>query len=81
MPGSLSPSRDLPALNPLPRLLIPSAGSSWSDRDLSLHPPAPDAFPGSSPGTLSDSMESTSATSLLPPTIKAGWLDKNPPQG
>ncbi|XP_072776239.1 arf-GAP with Rho-GAP domain, ANK repeat and PH domain-containing protein 1 isoform X8 [Taeniopygia guttata] len=58
-----------------------NAGSSCSDRDLSLHPPAPDAFPGSSPGTLSDSMESTSATSLLSPTIKAGWLDKNPPQG
>ncbi|OWK62710.1 Arf-GAP with Rho-GAP domain, ANK repeat and PH domain-containing protein 1 [Lonchura striata] len=58
-----------------------SGGSSWSDRDPSLHPPAPDAFAGSSPGTLSDSMEGTSATSLLSPTIKAGWLDKNPPQG
>ncbi|XP_050826627.1 arf-GAP with Rho-GAP domain, ANK repeat and PH domain-containing protein 1 isoform X6 [Serinus canaria] len=58
-----------------------SGGSSWSDRDLSLHPPAPDAFPSSSPGTLSDSMEGTNATSLLSPTIREGWLDKNPPQG
>lgn len=74
MQGNLSPSRDLPALNPLPRLLIPSGGSSWSDREPSLHPPAPDTFPGSSPGTLSDSMEGTSA-------IREGWLDKNPPQG
>lgn len=81
MPGSLSPSRGSPALNPLPRLLIPSGGSSWSDRDPSLHPPAPDAFPGSSSDTLSDSMEGTSATASLSPTIRAGWLDKNPPQG
>ncbi|XP_074392219.1 arf-GAP with Rho-GAP domain, ANK repeat and PH domain-containing protein 1 isoform X1 [Zonotrichia albicollis] len=58
-----------------------SGGSSWSDREPSLHPPAPDAFPGSSPGTLGDSMEDTSATSLLSPTIREGWLDKNPPQG
>uniref|UniRef100_A0A8C0ZH44 ArfGAP with RhoGAP domain, ankyrin repeat and PH domain 1 n=1 Tax=Cyanistes caeruleus TaxID=156563 RepID=A0A8C0ZH44_CYACU len=64
MLGSLSPSWDPPALNPLPRLLIPSGGSSWSDRDLSLHP-----------------MEGTSATTPLSPTIRAGWLDKNPPQG
>uniref|UniRef100_A0A8C0VDQ3 ArfGAP with RhoGAP domain, ankyrin repeat and PH domain 1 n=1 Tax=Cyanistes caeruleus TaxID=156563 RepID=A0A8C0VDQ3_CYACU len=78
---SLSPSWDPPALNPLPRLLIPSGGSSWSDRDLSLHPSAPDTFPGSSPSTLSDSMEGTSATTPLSPTIRAGWLDKNPPQG
>uniref|UniRef100_A0A8C0V7A2 ArfGAP with RhoGAP domain, ankyrin repeat and PH domain 1 n=1 Tax=Cyanistes caeruleus TaxID=156563 RepID=A0A8C0V7A2_CYACU len=56
MLGSLSPSWDPPALNPLPRLLIPSGGSSWSDRDLSLHPSAPDTFPGSSPSTLSDMM-------------------------
>uniref|UniRef100_A0A8C0VCL3 ArfGAP with RhoGAP domain, ankyrin repeat and PH domain 1 n=1 Tax=Cyanistes caeruleus TaxID=156563 RepID=A0A8C0VCL3_CYACU len=81
MLGSLSPSWDPPALNPLPRLLIPSGGSSWSDRDLSLHPSAPDTFPGSSPSTLSDSMEGTSATTPLSPTIRAGWLDKNPPQG
>ncbi|KAF2976409.1 hypothetical protein EK904_005552 [Melospiza melodia maxima] len=81
MPGNLSPSRDLPALNPLPRLLISSRGSSWSDREPSLHLPVPDTFPGSSPGTLSDSMEDTSATSLLSPTIREGWLDKNPPQG
>ncbi|RMC12006.1 hypothetical protein DUI87_11139 [Hirundo rustica rustica] len=58
-----------------------NGGSSWSDKDTSLHPPVPDAFSGSSPGTLSDSMEGTSATSPLSPTIKAGWLDKNPPQG
>uniref|UniRef100_A0A8D0F6R8 ArfGAP with RhoGAP domain, ankyrin repeat and PH domain 1 n=1 Tax=Strix occidentalis caurina TaxID=311401 RepID=A0A8D0F6R8_STROC len=57
---------ELPALNPLPRPLIPSGGSSWSDT-------------GSSPGTLGDSMEGTAAP--LSPTIKAGWLDKNPPQG
>lgn len=81
MLGSLSPSRDLPALNPLPRLLIPSGSSSWSDRDPSLHLPATSTFPGSSPGTLSDSMEGTGATSPLSPTIRAGWLDKNPPQG
>lgn len=81
MQGSLSPSQDPPALNPLPRLLIPSGGRSWSDRDPSLHLPAPDACPGSSPGTLSDSMEGTSATTPLSPTIRAGWLDKNPPQG
>ncbi|XP_058679703.1 arf-GAP with Rho-GAP domain, ANK repeat and PH domain-containing protein 1 isoform X2 [Ammospiza caudacuta] len=58
-----------------------SGGSSWSDREPSLHLPVPDTFPGSSPGTLSDSMEDTSATSLLSPTIREGWLDKNPPQG
>uniref|UniRef100_A0A8C3TUF5 ArfGAP with RhoGAP domain, ankyrin repeat and PH domain 1 n=1 Tax=Catharus ustulatus TaxID=91951 RepID=A0A8C3TUF5_CATUS len=81
MLGSLSPSRDPPALNPLPRLLIPSGGSSWSDRDPSLHPSAPDTFPGSSSDTFSDSMEGTSATASLSPTIRAGWLDKNPPQG
>lgn len=81
MRGSLSPSRDPPALNPLPRLLIPSGGSSWSDRDPSLHPPAPACFPGSSLGPLSDSMDCTSATTSLSPTIRAGWLDKNPPQG
>uniref|UniRef100_A0A8C3TV63 ArfGAP with RhoGAP domain, ankyrin repeat and PH domain 1 n=1 Tax=Catharus ustulatus TaxID=91951 RepID=A0A8C3TV63_CATUS len=68
-------------LNPLPRLLIPSGGSSWSDRDPSLHPSAPDTFPGSSSDTFSDSMEGTSATASLSPTIRAGWLDKNPPQG
>ncbi|XP_015500020.1 arf-GAP with Rho-GAP domain, ANK repeat and PH domain-containing protein 1 isoform X5 [Parus major] len=56
-------------------------GSSWSDRDPSLHPSAPDTFPGSSASTLSDSMEGTSATTPLSPTIRAGWLDKNPPQG
>lgn len=81
MLGSLSPSRDPPALNPLPRLLIPSGGSSWSDRDPSLHPSAPDAFPGSSSDAFSDSMEGTNATASLSPTIRAGWLDKNPPQG
>ncbi|XP_053791155.1 arf-GAP with Rho-GAP domain, ANK repeat and PH domain-containing protein 1 isoform X3 [Vidua chalybeata] len=58
-----------------------NGGSSWSDRDPVLHLPARDAFPGSSPSILSDSMEGTSATSLLSPTIRAGWLDKNPPQG
>ncbi|XP_029817320.1 arf-GAP with Rho-GAP domain, ANK repeat and PH domain-containing protein 1 [Manacus vitellinus] len=41
----------------------------------------PDAFPGGSPGTLGDSMEGTGATAPLSPTIRAGWLDKNPPQG
>lgn len=81
MLGSLSPSRDPPALNPLPWLLIPSGASSWSDRDPSLHPSAPDAFPGSSSDTFSDSMEGTNATASLSPTIRAGWLDKNPPQG
>ncbi|KAM6212419.1 arf-GAP with Rho-GAP domain, ANK repeat and PH domain-containing protein 1 isoform 2-T2 [Sarcoramphus papa] len=55
-----------------------NGGSGWSDNDPSLHPPAP-AFSGSSPGTLGDGMEGTAAP--LSPTIKAGWLDKNPPQG
>ncbi|KAM4789058.1 LOW QUALITY PROTEIN: arf-GAP with Rho-GAP domain, ANK repeat and PH domain-containing protein 1 [Cyanocitta cristata] len=58
-----------------------NGGSSWSDRDPSLHPPAPACFPGSSLGPLSDSMDGTSATTPLSPTIRAGWLDKNPPQG
>ncbi|XP_056185472.1 arf-GAP with Rho-GAP domain, ANK repeat and PH domain-containing protein 1 isoform X4 [Falco biarmicus] len=58
----------------------PANGSSvWSDNSPSPHPPAP-TFSSSSPGTLSDSMEGT-ATAQLSPTIKAGWLDKNPPQG
>lgn len=69
-----------PALNPLPRLLVPSSGSSWSDNGPSPRLPAP-AFSGSSPGTLGDGMEGTAATAPLSPTIKAGWLDKNPPQG
>ncbi|CAM9603823.1 unnamed protein product [Bubo scandiacus] len=43
-----------------------NGGSGWSDTS-------------SSPGTLGDSMEGTTAP--LSPTIKAGWLDKNPPQG
>ncbi|XP_052668653.1 arf-GAP with Rho-GAP domain, ANK repeat and PH domain-containing protein 1 isoform X2 [Harpia harpyja] len=56
----------------------PANGSSWSDNGPSLRLPAP-AFSGSSPGTLGDGMEGTAAP--LSPTIKAGWLDKNPPQG
>ncbi|KAM6286483.1 arf-GAP with Rho-GAP domain, ANK repeat and PH domain-containing protein 1 isoform 1-T1 [Spheniscus humboldti] len=56
-----------------------NGGSGWSDNGPSPRPPAP-AFSGSSPGTLGDGMEGT-ATAPLSPTIKAGWLDKNPPQG
>ncbi|XP_017691519.1 PREDICTED: arf-GAP with Rho-GAP domain, ANK repeat and PH domain-containing protein 1 isoform X1 [Lepidothrix coronata] len=64
-----------------PEVSPADGSSSWSDRDPSPRPPAPDAFPGGSPGTLSDSMEGTGATAPLSPTIRAGWLDKNPPQG
>ncbi|XP_076220005.1 arf-GAP with Rho-GAP domain, ANK repeat and PH domain-containing protein 1 isoform X3 [Aptenodytes patagonicus] len=56
-----------------------NGGSGWSDNGPSPRPSAP-AFSGSSPGTLGDGMEGT-ATTPLSPTIKAGWLDKNPPQG
>ncbi|KAJ7418480.1 ArfGAP with RhoGAP domain, ankyrin repeat and PH domain 1 [Pitangus sulphuratus] len=58
-----------------------TGSSSWSDRDPNPRPPAPDTFPGGGPGTVSDIMESTGATAPLSPTIRAGWLDKNPPQG
>ncbi|XP_068540233.1 arf-GAP with Rho-GAP domain, ANK repeat and PH domain-containing protein 1 isoform X1 [Anas acuta] len=44
-----------------------NAGRGWSDD-------------GPSPGVLGDGME-RSATPQLSPTIRAGWLDKNPPQG
>lgn len=58
-----------PSHNPPPPawLPLPSAGRGWSDD-------------GPSPGTLGDGME-RSATPQLSPTIRAGWLDKNPPQG
>ncbi|XP_027744113.1 arf-GAP with Rho-GAP domain, ANK repeat and PH domain-containing protein 1 isoform X2 [Empidonax traillii] len=58
-----------------------NGSSSWSDRDPNPRLPSPDAFPGSSPSTVCDSMESTGATAPLSPTIRVGWLDKNPPQG
>uniref|UniRef100_A0A8C3CRQ6 ArfGAP with RhoGAP domain, ankyrin repeat and PH domain 1 n=1 Tax=Cairina moschata TaxID=8855 RepID=A0A8C3CRQ6_CAIMO len=44
-----------------------NAGRGWSDD-------------GPSPGALGDGME-RSAAPQLSPTIRAGWLDKNPPQG
>ncbi|KAM9247304.1 arf-GAP with Rho-GAP domain, ANK repeat and PH domain-containing protein 1 [Leptosomus discolor] len=56
-----------------------NSGSSWSDNSPSPRLPAP-TFSGDSPGTLGDGMEGTAAAPLSP-TIKAGWLDKNPPQG
>ncbi|KAM9263260.1 LOW QUALITY PROTEIN: arf-GAP with Rho-GAP domain, ANK repeat and PH domain-containing protein 1 [Cariama cristata] len=57
-----------------------SSGSDWSDNGPSLRPPAP-TVPSSSPGAFGDGMEGTAAAAPLSPTIKAGWLDKNPPQG
>ncbi|XP_074960130.1 arf-GAP with Rho-GAP domain, ANK repeat and PH domain-containing protein 1 isoform X5 [Phalacrocorax aristotelis] len=56
-----------------------NGGSGWSDNGPSPRPPAV-AFSGGIPGTLADGMEGTAAAPLSP-TIKAGWLDKNPPQG
>ncbi|KAM6094429.1 arf-GAP with Rho-GAP domain, ANK repeat and PH domain-containing protein 1 isoform 2-T3 [Chlamydotis macqueenii] len=56
----------------------PSAnGSGCSDSGPS---PRPLAVPGGSPGPFGDAMEGAAAAPLSP-TIKAGWLDKNPPQG
>ncbi|XP_075270561.1 arf-GAP with Rho-GAP domain, ANK repeat and PH domain-containing protein 1 isoform X2 [Opisthocomus hoazin] len=54
------------------------ATNSWSDNGSSPRPPAP-AFSSSFSGVIGDSMEDTTAP--LSPTIKRGWLDKNPPQG
>lgn len=65
-------------LTPLPWLLVLSSSSGWSEDSPSLRPSAPTSF-GSSPGSLDDSMEGTAAP--LSPIVKAGWLDKNPPQG
>ncbi|XP_064297678.1 arf-GAP with Rho-GAP domain, ANK repeat and PH domain-containing protein 1 isoform X1 [Phalacrocorax carbo] len=56
-----------------------NGGSGWSDNGPSPRPPAV-AFSGGIPGALADGMEGTAAAPLSP-TIKAGWLDKNPPQG
>ncbi|XP_071421216.1 arf-GAP with Rho-GAP domain, ANK repeat and PH domain-containing protein 1 isoform X1 [Pithys albifrons albifrons] len=68
-------SEDHPDVSPA------DGSSSWSDRDPSPRLLALDTCPGSSPGTLRGSMEDTSASTSLSPTIRAGWLDKNPPQG
>ncbi|KAM6094430.1 arf-GAP with Rho-GAP domain, ANK repeat and PH domain-containing protein 1 isoform 3-T4 [Chlamydotis macqueenii] len=54
-----------------------NSGSGCSDSGPS---PRPLAVPGGSPGPFGDAMEGAAAAPLSP-TIKAGWLDKNPPQG
>ncbi|XP_074996558.1 arf-GAP with Rho-GAP domain, ANK repeat and PH domain-containing protein 1 [Calonectris borealis] len=56
-----------------------NGGSGWSDNGPGPRPPASAVSGSSSPGTLGDGMEGPAAP--LSPTIKAGWLDKNPPQG
>ncbi|KAM6342315.1 arf-GAP with Rho-GAP domain, ANK repeat and PH domain-containing protein 1 [Podargus strigoides] len=43
-----------------------NGGSGWSDN---------------CPGARGEGMEGTASTALLSPTVRAGWLDKNPPQG
>ncbi|XP_064905644.1 arf-GAP with Rho-GAP domain, ANK repeat and PH domain-containing protein 1 isoform X3 [Columba livia] len=42
---------------------------------------APPAGGGSSCSDTGDSMDGAATTAPLSPTVKAGWLDKNPPQG
>lgn len=57
-----------------------SGGSCWSDYGLSTLQPSPRLSLGSSSWN-SGSMDVSDPLAQLTPIIKAGWLDKNPPQG
>ncbi|XP_019337471.1 arf-GAP with Rho-GAP domain, ANK repeat and PH domain-containing protein 1 isoform X2 [Alligator mississippiensis] len=57
-----------------------NGGSCWSDYGLSTLQPSPRLSLGSSSWN-SGSMDVSDPLAQLTPIIKAGWLDKNPPQG